>query len=109
MRRAVQRAWRRRAILTAMRAWLLLLAVATNSWAAGRECSLNGDGDVELCEKVYWRSRIAALAIPAYLFSTDGKSLHHGLSWTVAVDVPKDEWSDYFSLGLGERLGEGFP
>jgi hypothetical protein len=92
-----------------MRAWLLSLAVAGSAWAGNRECTLNGEGDVELCEKVYWRSRIAALAIPSYVFSTNGLTAHSGMAWTVAVDVPKDEWSDYFSLGSGPHLGDGFP
>jgi hypothetical protein len=92
-----------------MRALVLTLAAVSSAWAGGRECSLAGEGDVELCEKVYWRSRLAALAVPSYIFSMDGKSVHHGVSWTIAVDVPKDEWSDYFSLGLGSKTGEGFP
>jgi hypothetical protein len=82
------------------------LIVASLSGAT-EPCTLSGDGDVDLCEKLYWRSRLASLAIPSYQLSTDGAHLHHGLSWTLAVDVPRGEWSEYFSLGVPAR--SGFP
>jgi hypothetical protein len=92
-----------------LRAGLATLIVASLAHAGGRECSLAGEGDVDLCEKIYWRSRLAALAVPQYVVSTDGRTFHHGISWTVAVDVPKDEWSDYFAIGSGLKLPQGFP
>lgn len=89
---------------------LLVVLAAAGASGAEHECNLSGDGEVDLCEKVYWRSRLAAVAIPSYIFSVDGQHVHHGLSWTLAIDIPKDEWSDYFSLGVDkDALPRGFP
>jgi hypothetical protein len=93
-----------------MRAGLLFTLIATGASAAGHECTLAGEGEVDLCEKVYWRSRIAAVAIPSYVLALDGQHVRHGISWTIAIDVPKDEWSEYFTLGVAkDALPRGFP
>lgn len=92
------------------RAGFATLFLATSALAGDDHCTLAGDGDVDLCEKVYWRSRLATLAIPSYTLSTDGLHVHHGVSWTVAIDIPKDEWSEYFALGVDrDALPHGFP
>ena len=64
-------------------------------------CSLDGSGDVERCEKLYWRSRIAAVAVPAYTFATDGSHVEHGLVWNLSFDLPTTHWASYFALGRG--------
>lgn len=63
-------------------------------------CTLNGEGFVERCDKVFWRSRLISLAAPSYVLATDGLRVRHGLSWTLAVDIPKGEWNQYFALGI---------
>jgi hypothetical protein len=74
---------------------LLTLLAATD---AG-DCVLDGDGDVELCESIYYRSRVAGLAAPSYVLWMDGTQVHHGLSWTLAVDIPTDGWFEHFNVG----------
>lgn len=63
-------------------------------------CSLDGSGNVGRCERIYWRSRIIATALPSYAFATDGHRGFHGLSWGLSVDIPKDFWASYFTLGV---------
>jgi hypothetical protein len=75
---------------------------------AAHECTLEVDED-GFCEKVYWISRAAALAVPSYVFSTDGHGVHHGLSWTLAVEIPWDAWRDDFAIGVERRSGSAHP
>jgi hypothetical protein len=94
-----------------VRAGLLLILVMSSAAHAGlsADCTLTGQGDVALCESVYLRTRVAALIVPAYVVSTNGTTYHHGLAWTLAVDIPKEGWSDFFSLGAPRPHGENFP
>jgi hypothetical protein len=72
-------------------------------------CNLSGQGEVEVCERLYLRSRLAALAAPSWVLSTDGAQVMHGLSWTLGIDVPREEWGDYFAYGLKPQDERGFP
>jgi hypothetical protein len=94
-----------------VRAGLLLILVTSGAAQAGlsADCTLTGQGDVALCEGVYLRSRIAALIVPAYIVTTDGATYHHGMVWTLGVDIPKEGWSDFFSLGTTTAHGDDFP
>ena len=56
-----------------MRRWGLLLLLPLTALAAQDEtCGLDGTGNVAMCERTYWRSRIAAVAVPSYTWATDG-------------------------------------
>ena len=80
--------------------WVLLTLLPLTALAAENEiCSLDGTGNVALCERTYWRSRIAAVAVPSYSFATDGSKSFHGVVWNLAFDLPSDFWSSYFTLG----------
>lgn len=80
--------------------WALLLLLPCSALAAQDEtCSLDGSGNVTLCERTYWRSRIAAAAVPSYTFATDGAKTFHGVVWNLSFDLPSDFWSSYFTLG----------
>src|SRR2546421_11538152 len=71
-------------------------------------CNLSGAGDVDACQALYLRSRLAAAAAPRWGISTDGARVMHGLSWTLAIDVPRDEWGGYFAFGLPPQDAHGF-
>ena len=62
-------------------------------------CSLDGQGNFERCEHVYWRSRIVALALPSYTIATDGRRTFHGMTWNLSFDLPRAFWASYFTLG----------
>ncbi len=81
--------------------WALLTLLPLTALAAPSDgaCSLDGTGNLALCERTYWRSRIAAVAVPAYSFATDGAKTYHGLVWSLSFDVPSDFWRSYFRLG----------
>jgi hypothetical protein len=87
----------------------MLLLVTLVLSLAPRECNLTGQGEVDYCESIYLRTRGISLIAPSYIVSTDGAHVHHGLSWTLAIDVPKDEWSDYFEFGKPPEDTHGFP
>lgn len=84
--------------------WPLLLTLAPLAALAAAPdatCSLDGTGNVELCEQAYWRSRIAAAAVPSYTFAVDGARIQHGLVWNFAFDLPTSFWASYFTIGKG--------
>ncbi len=62
-------------------------------------CSLDGQGNVERCERIYWRTRLIGAALPSYTYATDGRRGFHGMVWNLSVDIPRDFWAAYFSLG----------
>jgi hypothetical protein len=80
--------------------WVLLTLLPLTALAAPDEtCGLDGTGNVAMCERTYWRSRIAAAAVPAYTFATDGATSQHGVVWNLSFDLPSDFWASYFTLG----------
>jgi len=82
-----------------MRWALLLLPISALAAAPNDPCGLDGTGNVSLCERTYWRTRIAAAAVPSYTFATDGVRSFHGIVWNLSFDLPSDFWASYFTLG----------
>ncbi len=80
-------------------AFALALLLGSLPAAAAPECSLDGQGDVALCEKIFWRSRIVGALLPAYTVMVDRRGAEHALTWNLSFDIPKDFWQPYFSLG----------
>jgi hypothetical protein len=78
--------------------FLAALLLATSAHAIP-ECSLDGQGDVQLCEKVYWRSRIAGALLPSYTLIVDGHGPDSALTWNLNFDIPDSFWEHYFTIG----------
>jgi hypothetical protein len=85
---------------TPLAALLALLSVPAFARGAGHpECTLGGEGDVDLCQRTYLGTRLAGVALPEYSFTYDGETLAHGMVWELSFDIPREFWPEYFALG----------